>query len=62
MVIVVDDFDVVDVFLKEMYGKEFILWLDELMGYVCLCCIVNYLICMCLIDSVGCLEFSLIKF
>lgn len=57
-VIAVDDFDVVDAFLKEMYGKEPTLWSDELTGHARLRCIVNYLTRMRLTDSTGRLEFS----
>lgn len=57
-VIAADDFDVVDAFLKEMYGKEPTLWSDELTGHACLRCIVNYLTRMRLTDSAGRLEFS----
>lgn len=57
-VIAADDFDVVDAFLKEMYGKEPSLWSDELTGHARLRCIVNYLTRMRLTDSAGRLEFS----
>lgn len=57
-VIAADDFDVVDAFLKEMYGKEPTLWSDELTGHARLRCIVNYLTRMRLTDSAGQLEFS----
>lgn len=57
-VIAADDFDVVDAFLKEMYGKEPTLWSDELTGHARLRCIVNYLTRMRLTDSAGRLEFS----
>ena len=57
-VIAADDFDVVDAFLKEMYGKEPTLWSDELTGHARLRCIVNYLTRMRLTDSQGRLEFS----
>lgn len=57
-VIAADDFDVVDAFLKEMYGKEPTLWSDELKGHARLRCIVNYLTRMRLTDSTGRLEFS----
>ena len=57
-VIAADDFDVVDAFLKEMYGKEPTLWSDELRGPARLRCIVNYLTRMRLTDSAGRLEFS----
>lgn len=58
VVIAADDFDVVDAFLKEMYGKEPTLWSDELTGHARLRCIVNYLTRMRLTDSAGRLEFS----
>ena len=57
-VIAADDFDVVDAFLKEMYGQEPTLWSDELTGHARLRCIVNYLTRMRLTDSAGRLEFS----
>ncbi len=57
-VIAADDFDVVDAFFKEMYGKEPTLWSDELTGHARLRCIVNYLTRMRLTDSTGRLEFS----
>ena len=57
-VIAADDFDVVDAFLKEMYGKEPTLWSDELTGHARLRRIVNYLTRMRLTDSAGRLEFS----
>ena len=57
-VIAADEFDVVDAFLKEMYGKEPTLWSDELTGHARLRCIVNYLTRMRLTDSTGRLEFS----
>lgn len=57
-VIAADDFDVVDAFLKDMYGKEPTLWSDELTGNARLRCIVNYLTRMRLTDSAGRLEFS----
>ena len=57
-VIAADDFDVVDAFLKEMYGKEPTLWSGELTGHARLRCIVNYLTRMRLTDSAGRLEFS----
>lgn len=53
-----EDFDVLDAFLKEMYGKEPTLWSDELTGHARLRCIVNYLTRMRLTDSEGRLEFS----
>lgn len=57
-VIAADDFDFVDAFLKEMYGKEPTLWSEELTGHARLRCIVNYLTRMRLTDSAGRLEFS----
>ena len=53
-----DDFDVVDAFLKEMYGKEPTLWTDDLEGNARLRCITNYLTRMRLTDEHGRLEFS----
>lgn len=57
-VIAHDDFDVLDAFLKEMYGKEPTLWSDDLTGHERLRCIVNYLTRMRLTDPEGRLEFS----
>jgi bis(5'-nucleosyl)-tetraphosphatase (symmetrical) len=53
-----DDFDVVDAFLKEMYGKKPNLWSDDLDGHARLRCITNYLTRMRLTDHEGRLEFS----
>lgn len=53
-----DNFDVMDGFLKEMYGSEPDLWLDELTGNARLRCITNYLTRMRLTDAEGRLEFS----
>lgn len=53
-----EDFDVLDTFLKEMYGKEPTLWSDDLTGAARLRCIVNYLTRMRLTDDEGRLEFS----
>ncbi len=53
-----DNFDVMDAFLKEMYGSEPDLWLDELTGNARLRCITNYLTRMRLTDAEGRLEFS----
>lgn len=53
-----DDFEVVDTFLKEMYGKEPTLWSDELEGHERTRCIVNYLTRMRLTDAEGRLEYS----
>lgn len=57
-VIAHDDFDVVDAFLKEMYGKSPDLWSDDLEGNARLRCITNYLTRMRLTDAAGRLEFS----
>ena len=53
-----DDFEIVDGFLKEMYGKKPDLWSDELQGNARLRCITNYLTRMRLTDAEGRLEFS----
>lgn len=53
-----DDFEVVDTFLKEMFGKEPTLWSDELEGHERTRCIVNYLTRMRLTDAEGRLEYS----
>lgn len=53
-----DDFEVVDTFLKEMFGKEPTLWSDELEGHDRTRCIVNYLTRMRLTDTEGRLEYS----
>ncbi|WP_312209787.1 symmetrical bis(5'-nucleosyl)-tetraphosphatase [Acinetobacter variabilis] len=53
-----DDFEVVDAFLKEMFGKEPTLWSDELEGHERTRCIVNYLTRMRLTDTEGRLEYS----
>ena len=53
-----DDFEVLDTFLKEMYGTEPDLWSDDLTGNARLRCIVNYLTRMRLTDASGRLEFS----
>lgn len=53
-----DDFEVVDTFLKKMYGKEPTLWSDDLEGNARLRCITNYLTRMRLTDRDGRLEFS----
>ena len=57
-VIASDDFDVVDAFLKEMYGRTPDLWSDDLEGNARLRCITNYLTRMRLTDVKGRLEFS----
>lgn len=53
-----DDFEVVDDFLKEMFGKEPALWSDQLQGHERIRCIVNYLTRMRLTDAEGRLEYS----
>ena len=53
-----EDFNVVDTFLKEMYGKTPDIWSDDLEGNARLRCITNYLTRMRLIDENGRLEFS----
>ncbi|KGT46348.1 MULTISPECIES: symmetrical bis(5'-nucleosyl)-tetraphosphatase [Acinetobacter] len=53
-----EDFDVVDAFLKEMYGTEPDLWSEDLQGHERLRCIVNYLTRMRLTDAEGRMEFS----
>lgn len=53
-----DDFEMVDTFLKEMFGKEPTLWSDELEGHERTRCIVNYLTRMRLTDAEGRLEYS----
>ena len=53
-----EDFNVVDTFLKEMYGKTPDMWSDDLEGNARLRCITNYLTRMRLIDENGRLEFS----
>ncbi|WP_159516678.1 symmetrical bis(5'-nucleosyl)-tetraphosphatase [Acinetobacter sp. 18QD2AZ41W] len=53
-----DDFDVLDDFLKEMFGKEPALWSDQLKGHERIRCIVNYLTRMRLTDAEGRLEYS----
>ena len=53
-----DDFEVLDDFLKEMFGKEPALWSDQLQGHERIRCIVNYLTRMSLTDAEGRLEYS----
>lgn len=53
-----DDFQVVDTFLAQMYGKEPSLWSEDLSGQARLRCITNYLTRMRLTNAEGCLEFS----
>lgn len=53
-----DDFEVLDDFLKEMFGKEPTLWSDQLQGHERIRCIVNYLTRMRLTDTEGRLEYS----
>ena len=53
-----EDFEVVDAFLKEMYGAEPAVWSDDLEGHARLRCIINYLTRMRLANAQGGLEFS----
>ncbi|MGV2948424.1 symmetrical bis(5'-nucleosyl)-tetraphosphatase [Acinetobacter sp. AGC35] len=53
-----DDFEVLDDFLKEMFGKEPAFWSDQLQGHERIRCIVNYLTRMRLTDAEGRLEYS----
>jgi len=53
-----DDLEVLDDFLKEMFGKEPALWSDQLQGHERIRCIVNYLTRMRLTDVEGRLEYS----
>ena len=53
-----DDFEVLDNFLKEMFGKEPALWSDQLQGHERIRCIINYLTRMRLTDAEGRLEYS----
>ncbi|MDY6531340.1 symmetrical bis(5'-nucleosyl)-tetraphosphatase [Acinetobacter faecalis] len=57
-VIAHDDLNVLDAFLKDMYGKEPALWSDDLTGNARLRCITNYLTRMRLTNEQGGLEFS----
>ena len=57
-VIAHEDYDVLDTFLKDMYGKKPNLWSDDLEGNARLRCITNYLTRMRLTDADGRLEFS----
>ncbi|MDY6535902.1 symmetrical bis(5'-nucleosyl)-tetraphosphatase [Acinetobacter faecalis] len=57
-VIAHDDLNVLDAFLKDMYGKEPALWSDDLIGNARLRCITNYLTRMRLTNEQGSLEFS----
>lgn len=57
-VIAHDDFEVMDAFLKDMFGKEPVLWSDQLQGHERIRCIVNYLTRMRLTDAQGRLEYS----
>lgn len=52
------NFDVLDAFLKDMYGKTPDLWSDDLQGHARLRCITNYLTRMRLTNADGRLEFS----
>ena len=52
-----EDFEVVDAFLKEMYGAEPTVWSDDLTGHARLRCITNYLTRMRLANLQGGLEF-----
>ena len=53
-----DDLNVLDDFLKEMYGKKPDLWSEDLTGDARLRCITNYLTRMRLTNAEGRLEFS----
>ena len=53
-----ENFDLVDVFLAEMYGKLPDLWSDDLEGNARLRCITNYLTRMRLTNAQGKMEFS----
>ena len=53
-----EDFDLVDTFLAEMYGKQPDLWSHDLEGNARLRCITNYLTRMRLTNAEGALEFS----
>lgn len=53
-----EDFEIMDAFLKEMYGTHPDVWSDELNGNARLRCITNYLTRMRLSNAEGRLEFS----
>lgn len=53
-----EDYDVLDGFLKEMYGTTPDVWSEDLTGHARLRCITNYLTRMRLTDADGRLEFS----
>ncbi|WP_171262752.1 symmetrical bis(5'-nucleosyl)-tetraphosphatase [Acinetobacter sp. ANC 4470] len=53
-----ENFDMVDTFLAEMYGKQPDLWSDDLRGNARLRCITNYLTRMRLTNAEGKMEFS----
>lgn len=57
-VIAHNDLNVLDDFLKDMYGKKPDLWSEDLLGNARLRCITNYLTRMRLTDKNGRLEFS----
>lgn len=52
------NFDLVDTFLAEMYGKQPDLWSHDLEGNARLRCITNYLTRMRLTNAEGKMEFS----
>ncbi|OTG97534.1 bis(5'-nucleosyl)-tetraphosphatase (symmetrical) [Acinetobacter sp. ANC 4654] len=53
-----DNFDLVDTFLAEMYGKQPDIWSDDLQDNARLRCITNYLTRMRLTNAQGKMEFS----